>query len=103
MKYKNFNEWLDAQGIDPPPGVINLMADVWSAAIYNSPDDPNAAIGQKIHNLLNTMKDAMKIDCTCDKSHIKRGLVCRCARSGAVMQSTKELGAYLQKLRKELK
>ncbi len=101
MKYKNFDEWFDAQGVHLSPGVITLMRDAWDGCVDNY--EQNAAIGHKIHELLTTLKDAMKIDCTCDKSRIKHGYPCICARAGAIMQATKELGAYLQKLRKEIK
>ncbi len=109
MKYKNFDEWLKAWLVDnTKPGatqtVRTMMRASWDAALDNFPvNEQNAVIGHKIHELLNTMKDAMKIDCTCDKIKIKGGAPCICVRGGAIMMSTKELGAYLRKLRKELK
>ena len=109
MKYKNFNEWF-INGMlilkdfeDTIGGMRKIMRAAWDAAVNNYPEDPNAVIGQKIHELLTTLKDAMKIDCTCDKIKIKGGAPCICVRAGAIMMSTKELGAYLRKLRKELK
>ena len=103
MKYKNFDEWFDAQKFNLPFAidVKAYMLEAWDAAVNNY--DPNAVIGQKIHELLTTLKDAMKIDCTCGKSRIKHGYPCICVRAGAIMMSTKELGTYLRKLREEIK
>ena len=60
-------------------------------------------IGEQIKELLNTINDAEKIDCTCDKNHIRQGRRCGCARGIAIQQAGTELGTYLRKLRKELK
>ncbi len=114
MKYKNFEEWFNTHpGKDKFHYTKEAMRDAWDAALASffgakgivklNILRKHAVIGQKIHELLTTMKDAMKIDCTCDKIKIKGGAPCICARGSAVMLSTKELGAYLQKLRKELK
>ena len=117
MKYTNFYEWFKTQDFGMlVPGTSNLMLEAWDAAVNNMPTfngakeiaklnelRRKAAIGEKILELLTTLKDAMKIDCTCDNARIKHGCPCICVKAGAVLQATKELGAYLQKLRKELK
>jgi len=114
-RHKSFDAYYRAQklnidGLDAPTikRIKNFMMDAWTNARYGyidtQPDnEQNAAIGHKIHELLNTLKDAMKIDCTCDKLRIKHGYPCICVRAGAMLQATKELGTYLRKLRKELK
>ena len=66
-------------------------------------DRKNMIIGQKIRELLTTLNDAKKIDCTCDKIAIAGGKPCVCIRAGAIHQASIELGKYLRKLRGELK
>lgn len=106
MKYKTFDEWFITGMLilkdfeDTTGGMKKIMRAAWDAAIENYPDDP---ITVKIKELLNTINDAEKIDCTCDKLRIKHGYICLCVRGGAVKQAGIELVAYLRKLRKSLK
>ncbi|NHZ86125.1 MAG: hypothetical protein GWP19_09615 [Planctomycetia bacterium] len=72
--------------------------------IDNLPEnEQNAIVGREIHELLNTINAANKIDCTCDKARIKHSYPCICVRGGAIQQATIELGVYLKKIRQGLK
>ena len=102
MKYKNFDEWFNAH---PDKDsfhytAIEAMRDAWDGAVNNY--EQNAVIGNKIRELLNTLNDAKKIDCTCDKNPKYDGLTCLCQRGDAIHRAGIELGKYLRKIRKEL-
>ena len=130
MKYKNFEEWFEALKkksiiFNVDDSIKELMRETWDAAVNNYPDtnrheienigvkeskldalpenEQNAAIGEQLCKLLNTINDAEKIDCTCDKKQLSTGYRYACQKGKALQQATIELGNYLRKIRMELK
>ena len=107
-RHKSFDAYFKALKKDITPKIKLLMMDAWTNARYGYIDtqpenEQKDTIGEKIKELLNTINDAEKIDCTCDKSRIKHRYPCMCVRGGAIKQAGFELGKYLKKLRKEVK
>ena len=100
MKYKNFEEWINAQNFDFSPGVENVMRDVWNAAVENYPEDRTK---NEINELQGIITGALEIQCTCDQAQIKKGYRCSCGKQVAVQKSVADLTLYLKELKKCVK
>lgn len=110
---KHFEEWFKQSGYCQDSEEVKIaLLDAWDAALdSNTPKRgssktityQNIIIGKQIKELLTTINDAEKIDCTCDQIQIATGYRCGCGKSMALQQASKELGKYLKNLRKGLK